>query len=724
MKGIKLGGIGSLLGRHAEKIGVMILGLVSLFLAWGGIGALRSKSVTTEHVPDAIATLARQAAEKIETAEAPPAEKLPPLERLGPLLEPWRPQQVTIQPSAIAAAPLARPLVLAARTKRETPAVFPLEQLQTVAGVAVLEEVGDPAAIGRGGMDRGMGGFYGLGSQGPPGMGTMSQGLITPYVIVTGLIPAAKQQAEFVRCLGESDGSAMMGGGGREGGFDRNRPVWAGFRIERQERDPARGGGFGDWKKLDPPAIAVDPGGVRGGRGESGGAGGGLLPMDFRLQDQERGGVDFETPLPPRVVEDPPWGPETVHPWFFEQILAARLASGPPTVLVEELRKNPDAWAGKTVQLENVTLAGIGDSQADVGLFRYRLASDDPADDAAEIGTTPRLVFAVSDRWGRSMLSQGARKGPGHALVVRIDMVYDTPVARILEIAKDDATYLDPDPMSSGEGGMGMGFERGRMDESMGGRMGPGRMGDGMMGGMEGGEYRSFRFLDQTVEVGREYRYRVNVSINNPNEGLTPREVADPKTIKVPILTSDYSYSSDAARVQPLGFLARSMSYLDYASRKTLDGIPLGKPKSGTVEVLVLAGSVLPGSEEAGNLMLHKAAVKPGDEIAFEKPVPEEPPATGRSSGRRKPPKPEMIPTGARLLDARGEQFTKNEYPGQMTLPPEPLELLIQLPDGRFEHVTAIDSVPQVRSHESSLGEILPETAGGGRFEGGPPPRK
>ena len=153
MKGINLSGIGSLLGRHVEKIILGVVAIVALVLAWGGIDALRSKSVTTDHKPDAIATLARQAAERIETADAPPPERLPPLKPLGPLLDPWRPEQVKIEPSSVAAAPLARPLVLAARTKRETPSVFPLENLHTVAGIAVLESTDDPAAIGQGRMD-------------------------------------------------------------------------------------------------------------------------------------------------------------------------------------------------------------------------------------------------------------------------------------------------------------------------------------------------------------------------------------------------------------------------------------------------------------------------------------------------------------------------------------------------------------------------------------------
>ena len=155
------------------------------------------------------------------------------------------------------------------------------------------------------------------------------------------------------------------------------------------------------------------------------------------------------------------------------------------------------------------------------------------------------------------MLSQGARKGPGYSLVVRIDMVYDTPVARILEITKDDRTIRDPDPRSSGEGGgMALGYERRGMDEGMG----PGRMGGDMTGVWEGAEFRSFRFLDQTVEPGKEYRYRVNISLNNPNEGLTPRELSDPQTAKVSILTSYYSEPSDLALVPGDGFLVRSMS--------------------------------------------------------------------------------------------------------------------------------------------------------------------
>ncbi|MFM1902497.1 MAG: hypothetical protein RLZZ440_397, partial [Planctomycetota bacterium] len=690
MKGINLGGIGGMLGRNAEKIGTAVIGLVALWLAWGGISALRSKTATTGQSPEAISTLAQQAAGNIEREETPPADRLPPLTRLGPLLDPWRPQQVKIAPSPIASKPLARPLVLAARTKRETPTVFPLEQLHTVAGIAVLEQTGDAAGFGGPGMDRREAGPYGFGAAGGPAS-PLTPGVVTPYVVVTGLIPAAKQQAEFIRCLGESDGMAMMGGGraggGREGGFDRDRPVWTGFRLERQERDLVRGGEFSDWKKLDPPPVADPLGGGRGGEFGGRGGSGDLLPADFRLQDQERAGV-FETPLPPRVVEDPPWGPETAHPWFFRQIVAKRLASGPPVIAIDELRKTPEEWAGQTVQLDNVELVGIGDSQIDVGLFRYRLASDDPADEAAEIGETPKLVFAVSDRWGRAMLSGGVRKGPGYSLTVRIDQVYDTPVARILEITKDDDRFLDPDPTSAGEGGMGLGFERrGPMDDGMSGRRGE------MFGG-EGAEYRSFRFLDTTVEPGKEYRYRVNVSINNPNEGLTPREVADPKTLKVPVLTSEFSEPSDAADVVTTGFLARAMSQLEYASRRTLENIPLPKPKPGAVELLVLVPS-----EQAGNLLLHKAEAKPGDPIAYAKPADEEEPAAGRSGPRRpRPKKPEQVPTNATLLDFRGEQLTKNENPGLMDLPPEPLEALVLMPNGRFELVSAIDSAAAVRS--------------------------
>jgi len=713
MKRINLRGIGGMLGRNAEKIGVGILGAIALWLAFQGINALRSKSVTPDHQPEAIATLARQAATTVETADAPPAERLPPLKPIGPLLDPWRPQQVKIAPSTVADAPLARPLVLAAGTKRETPTVFPIEQLQARSGVAVLESIDDPAGAGRP-MDRGEAGIFGFGAGASAG-GPLTRGVITPYVLVTGLIPAGKQQAEFVRCLGDSLGAGLTAGGGgfaggREGDVSRDRPVWTGFRIERQERDPARGGDFGEWKRLEPPAAVADPG---AGRGEFGGGGGrDLLPMDFRLQEQERSGMEFESPLPPRVVEDRPWGTETVHPWFFQQIVEKRLASGPPAVALDDLRKSPEEWLGKTVKIENVSLAGIGERDAYMPLFRYRLTGDDPADEEAEIGTTTKLVFVVSDRWGRSMLSGEPPSGDGHSLLVRIDPIAETPVARILEIVKGDTVERDPDPMSSAEGGMSFGFEQGRLDEGMG----PGRMGREMMGGMEGAEYRSFRFLDRSIEPGKEYRYRVNVSINNPNEGLTPRQVVDAKTLKIPILTSDYSAESGAVRAAGTslaGVLARSMSDFEYRSRRTLDNKLLPPLKRGVLEVLLLSGD-----QAAGNLVLRKAEAKPGESIRYEKPTVDEEPAAARGSAKQRPKKPELIPAGAVLLDFRGEQLTKNEDPSQMTLPPEPLEALVLFPDGRIEHVTAIDSAGPIRSHEASLGEIPPDGQMGGRFEG------
>ena len=158
----------------------------------------------------------------------------------------------------------------------------------------------------------------------------------------------------------------------------------------------------------------------------------------------------------------------------------------------------------------------------------------------------------------------------------------------------------------------------------------------------------------------------------------------------------------------------------EFRSRRTRENKPLPSPKRGTVEVLVLAAS-----EEAGNLALHKVEAKPGDEIQYAKPVAEDEPTTGRSNTRRpKLPKPDLISTNAVLIDFRGEQLTANEDPDRMTTPPEPLEMLVLLPGDRFELISAIDSTSMIRTHEATLGEIPPDDPRGGRFEGGPAPRK
>jgi hypothetical protein len=64
------------------------------------------------------------------------------------------------------------------------------------------------------------------------------------------------------------------------------------------------------------------------------------------------------------------------------------------------------------------------------------------------------------------------------------------------------------------------------------GMMGPGYSPDGYSGlyeeEYEPEEYLLFRFFDFSVEPGRQYRYRVKLMLDNPNQGMDPRTLASP----------------------------------------------------------------------------------------------------------------------------------------------------------------------------------------------------
>ena len=143
--------------KHAEKLVVGLVGLIGLVLLWNGINALRIKSVRSTETPEAVAQLSAATVQHIDAVQKPPADTGRKGGELALAIDPWRPQQVKIA-TAPAAPLLARPLV-AELSKRTKPAVLPLEDLRAIAGVAVLPDATDPAALmpmgpGAEGIDR------------------------------------------------------------------------------------------------------------------------------------------------------------------------------------------------------------------------------------------------------------------------------------------------------------------------------------------------------------------------------------------------------------------------------------------------------------------------------------------------------------------------------------------------------------------------------------------
>ena len=63
-------------------------------------------------------------------------------------------------------------------------------------------------------------------------------------------------------------------------------------------------------------------------------------------------------------------------------------------------------------------------------------------------------------------------------------------------------------------------------------------------------EYHLFRFFDFTVEPGKTYQYRVKLIINNPNFGLTAKELADVKFAEKEFLETPESNVSEPVSVE------------------------------------------------------------------------------------------------------------------------------------------------------------------------------
>jgi hypothetical protein len=312
---------------HGEKLGVAVVALASLALAWGGISSLRALRPTEEQEPQAIIKEATDAAAHIQAVKIAPDDELTSEKGLAATVAQWlAPEVKPAPPRALFDKPL-----FAELARRSSPTILPVEDLRAIAGVAVVAAKPKPVA-GRPATERTInldgpspappkGGKPPRGPRGqvpappvqpqptpemmgmpPPGMEmAVPQGKIMPYVLVTGLIPVAKQQAEY--------DSRFSLASLRDPNLDA--PHWNGFVIERMEEIP---GTEGRWKPVDMKSLvrryssewaALHP--------EP------LLPQltlgpDQEQRDRTVAPLPFCSPLP--QLADGAWGLKSLHPWF------------------------------------------------------------------------------------------------------------------------------------------------------------------------------------------------------------------------------------------------------------------------------------------------------------------------------------------------------------------------------------------------------------------------
>lgn len=254
--------------RHGEKLVVGTLGLLAAWLAWRGIDALRFKSVPQAQTPAAVARACDETETHIERDKNPPESEIQGGTSLAETIATWRDAKVA---AANDLALLDRPL-FDELAKRGTPQVFPVESLHATGGIAVFSAA--PA-------DQ---------------QGSEGRGRITPYIVVTGLIPAAKQLAEYRRVF-ESVGFRDA---------KRDSPLWADYVLERRVAE--NGAGAGEWKPVNlaeslKAAKASDAA---------------PIPTAFVLPAVEGLTPPYVHPLPTRA--DGRWGTTAFHPWLVEQL--------------------------------------------------------------------------------------------------------------------------------------------------------------------------------------------------------------------------------------------------------------------------------------------------------------------------------------------------------------------------------------------------------------------
>ncbi len=683
--------------NHGEKLVVGLFGALACTLVWGGIDAVRTKQPKRDQLPPVIVEMAGRTMKHIGDSKGPPAEttKRPSLAKQ---VEPWRENVVT----APAAPRIFNTPLSDEKAKRSAPIVLPLVDLQVRPGWAVIavaqdpnqgmmmgmpdmtkenddgkdknkkkQKKGDPGDVAggiiSGGGTKGKNKFMGpMGPMGPGGpmmgggeAGSMMPlappvmpGKIIPYCLVTALVPANAQQEAFMRAFASSGLQTQA-----------DIPLWSDYRIERAEVPPGTSAAAElNWKRLDLKAVAKSAEDWNGVQPE-------IAPPDLQLDPSQIVPMDetaeevvpYVFPLP-RLAGDP-WGTESLHPWVVEQLRKRQIEQEKWEALALEEQEK----ASKTNILGGPGAGSAGPMGPGGGMGSAMGRSMMPPGGAGRSMMPPGIG-------SRGMMPPGGPMGGGDS---------------------------DGSPMGGG-GSRGMRTPPSGMSSRMmggpGGMMPPGGMPPGMgpggpmgsmMGGADGGmgmgmgmemqlpEYRMFRFVDTTVEPGKSYRYRVQISVRNPNYGLPAQYLAEADLGDKPILAAEKSKPSPLAHVpDKTGLLVRALRKGE--TRKSKTGY----------EVLVLAENA-----ETGNYWLKSLTTELGAFANLDKKLAKGPEAKTA----------ETVTTNSILLDARGRQEDGETKKGAATGPSEPLELLFLREDGSFSVASVADSQRDYERYAQTL---------------------
>lgn len=573
--------------RHGEKIVVSLVAVLAMGLAWGGIDALRTQTVTADKRPEALNSHASRTLAHIDREKQPPADVAPKTPSLTKLVEPWRAPQIAAAPEmALLDSPLFNEM-----GKRTKPDVFPIENVQATAGIVVLAPKSAAAGMpGRpleaeppkpktktgkskgkkqtpeeelaAGGPPGFGGGMGFGGAGPglagDGTAAMPPGKIVPYVVVTGLIPVAKQTGDYAQRFRSTSLRDPK----------RDSPLWSDYLVERSVIVP---GGRETWERIDLKAVA------KRARDQWAGVQAETMPPEFLLGPEQHpgsGGIGYCLPLPQLAMES--WGAEALHPWFRREL--------------DRLRAEREAAEKQAAE---------------------RIESGEPP--AGDAGAASPLA------------EQPADIGPP-------------------------------------------------------GLVQPGMPVDAMGRPVNALEYRLFRFVDTAVEPGKSYRYRVRLSVWNPNYNVPGQHLTDASLAKDAKLPSPPSNVTEPVTVpSTVTVLVRTLPKTD-----------MKRYKPGMAEVLVLGPD-----DRTGNFALRSVITDLGGFVNVDRKLNK----TGDQRVRG-----EEIFTNGLVVDMVGRQENRDDLKMPKNAgPPEPLELLVMREDGGFDLVTAADSQAAIDRYAVTL---------------------
>ena len=743
--------IGRFFLNHVEKFVVGAVGILGLILAWNGVNALRVKSVSAEKRPESVAALTADTVRHIDAVAKPPADAMRSIGELSRTIDPWRPQQVKVAPAPDVAM-LSRPVVQQV-VRRAEPKTFPIEDLRATAGWRVVRDEQAANAANAGNTDPTQ-------SSANPDYEEPQKRFerLAPYVVLMGLVPVAKQRAEFRRALGTADTTAAPGTGDPQ----QDLPRWGDYVVERAVAADA------DKPEAWSPIrlrLDADQGGSK------------PLPERFLLGANDlattTGESGYAAPLPQRLHE--PWGLDTIHPWFLQARHKWRLerseqiAESPVRLRPADFRKEFADHAGHEVELVGMKFAGAAQKTGSPETVMIGVAAADgsesfPPPDAAAAPTPDgssrpmvvKPVFIMAAAWQKtidlkSIAACNLRVIP--ALESGVPVVQIIGITPLEADGRQGVEQRDPKMMSAGgvTGGLGGG--------------GGGEFGGPMMtgGGVdEGAEYRLFRFIDESVDPGKAYRYRVKVELPNPNYGLDPRMLADPKAAVNELLSTVSEPSAPvtlptpymtAARASLVESKAAADSGGDNATAAAQAQKPAG-PKLGRTQVEVtflgptwqhMRGKRPDQGFDLFDLAIqHVLPVEPGGSVLWKRPKKpkdkdkqKQDSSAAKGTDKPKPRDPSWTlfndaDVGRELVDFRGRQKTEaaadagKKDTAATAVIREPIEMAFLRPDGSLEVVTAADSQWMLDAYQGdSAGAAgFQSEPGGGFFGDGNSPQR